>query len=169
MLADALGYDGSYNVCCTSYGTRLAQHALRTTPARVRAAIMDGTVSVSEPGNAHTSSKLQTQYDTIFELCAADAFCTERFPDLRARFIAVLAELSTNPLLLDPPIVGSDFFRNGGFAVVDRIDAMTEDEIAAVFDYANRPDTRLLLTSAKSLKKVLICRSYPHKPFAAWA
>jgi pimeloyl-ACP methyl ester carboxylesterase len=122
MLADALGYGGSYNVYGTSYGTRLAQHALRTTPARVRGAILDGTVSVSEPGNAHTSSKLQTQYDTIFELCAADAFCAERFPDLRARFIAVLGELSTNPLLLDPPIVGSDFFRSGGFVVVDRIE-----------------------------------------------
>ncbi|GAA4219959.1 pimeloyl-ACP methyl ester carboxylesterase [Sagittula marina] len=122
MLADAMGYGGSYNVYGTSYGTRLAQHALRTTPQRLRAAIMDGTVSVSEPGNAHTSSKLQTQYDTIFELCAADAFCAKRFPDLRARFIALLEELSTDPLVLDPPLVGSDFFRNGGFVVEDRID-----------------------------------------------
>ena len=31
---------------------------------------------------------------------------------------------------------------------------------------ANRPDTRLLLTSAKiSLKNVLLCSSYPHKSF----
>jgi pimeloyl-ACP methyl ester carboxylesterase len=122
MLADAMAYGGSYNLYGTSYGTRLAQHALRTTPDRVRAAIMDGTVSVSEPGNAHTSSKLGTQYDTLFELCAADAFCGDRFPDLRARFIAVLEDLASDPLVLDPPLVGSDFFRNGGFVVVDRID-----------------------------------------------
>ncbi|WP_417700787.1 alpha/beta fold hydrolase [Pseudophaeobacter sp.] len=122
IMADAMGYGGSYNVYGTSYGTRLAQHTLRTTPQRVRAAIMDGTVSVSEPGNAHTSTKLGTQFDTIFELCAGDAFCNERFPDLRARFIAVLEDLSTAPLVLDPPLVGSDFFRNGGFVAVDRID-----------------------------------------------
>lgn len=122
ILADAMGYGGSYNLYGTSYGTRLAQHALRSTPDRVRAAIMDGTVSVSEPGNAHTSSKLGTQYDTIFELCAADAFCNERFPDLRARFIAVLDDLATDPLVLDPPLVASDFFRNGGFVLVERID-----------------------------------------------
>ena len=122
MLADAMGYGGSYNVYGTSYGTRLAQHALRTTPQRVRAAIMDGTVSVSEPGNAHTSTKLSTQFDTIFGLCAADAFCNDRFPDLRSRFIAVLDDLAAEPITLDPPLVGSDFFRSGGFVVMDRID-----------------------------------------------
>ncbi|PZX13650.1 TAP-like protein [Palleronia aestuarii] len=122
LLADAMGYGGRYDLYGTSYGTRLAQHALRTTPDRVRAAIMDGTVSVSEPGNAHTSSKLAAQYDTIFELCAADPFCEERFPDLRTRFIAVLEDLAAEPLVLDPPLVGSDFFRSGGFVTVDRID-----------------------------------------------
>ena len=122
MLADAMGYRGRYNLYGTSYGTRLAQHALRTTPDRVRAAIMDGTVSVSEPGNAHTSSKLGTQYDTIFELCKSDAFCGERFPDLRTRFIALLNDLAADPLVLDPPLVASDFFRSGGFVLIDRID-----------------------------------------------
>lgn len=122
MLADAMGYDDTYNVYGTSYGTRLAQHALRATPERVRAAIMDGTVSVSEPGNAHTTSKLGTQYDTIFELCAVDAFCSDRFPDLRDRFIAVLVDLAADPIVLDPPLIGSDFFRIGGFVVIDRID-----------------------------------------------
>ena len=35
---------------------------------------------------------------------------------------------------------------------------------------ANRPDTRLLLTSAEiSFKNVLLCSSYPHKTFAAHA
>jgi len=33
---------------------------------------------------------------------------------------------------------------------------------------ANRPDTRLLLTSAEiSFKNVLLCSSYPHRTFAA--
>ena len=133
LLADAMGYGGRYNLYGTSYGTQLAQHALRTTPDRVRAAIMDGTVSVAEPGNAHTSTKLGAQYDTIFELCAADEFCDERFPDLRTRFIAVLEGLAADPLVVNPPLVGSDFFRSGGFVVVDRIDVSFFNRIG-VFD-----------------------------------
>lgn len=120
-VAGALGYDDGYNHYGTSYGTRLALVALRETPDAVRAAVLDGTISPAVPGNAQTNSKLRHQYDTIFRLCAEDAFCGTEYPDLRNRFITVLKSLAEEPLMLDPPLVPNDFFRNG-FGVLSQID-----------------------------------------------
>ncbi|MBF9031028.1 alpha/beta fold hydrolase [Rhodobacterales bacterium HKCCE3408] len=120
-LVTALGYDGGYNLYGTSYGTRLALNALRSTPDHIRAVVLDGTVSPAIPGTALTTAKVQEHYDTIFRLCAEDAWCAAEYPDLRNRFIAILADLAEEPLVFDPPLVPNDFAR-ARFTIVPQID-----------------------------------------------
>ncbi len=44
-------------------------------------------------------------YVAVFEQCAADAACNAAYPDLAARFGALLDKLEKTPLVLDPPLV----------------------------------------------------------------
>lgn len=119
-LATALGYEGDYNLYGTSYGTRLSLNALRETPERIRSVILDGVAGPEISGTAQTSTKVRHSYDTIFEACSADAFCSAKYPDIRNRFIAVLENLATEPFVFDPPLVGNPIVR-GRFPVLDEI------------------------------------------------
>lgn len=112
MITTALGYDGDYNLVGTSYGTRLALNAMRSTPQRIRSVLVDGTTSPGIPGNAYTSADVQYAFDTIFEQCSADAFCAETYPEARDKFITLLGQLQDDPIVFDPPLVPSDFLRN---------------------------------------------------------
>lgn len=121
LLATALGYSGEYNLYGTSYGTRLAQNAMRATPDRIRAVVLDGTVSPGHSGTALTVAKVQAHYDTLFKLCDADAFCSEKWPNARERFIAVLMQLAEEPYVFDPPLAGSAYMRRR-MPVIEKID-----------------------------------------------
>ena len=121
-LVGALGYESGYNLYGTSYGTRLALNAMRSTPEGVRSVVLDGTVTPDTPNNAYTVSKISEHYDGVFAACAADDFCGAAFPDLRERFIAVIADLNENPLLLEPPLVPIAPLRPRVGGIMDRID-----------------------------------------------
>jgi pimeloyl-ACP methyl ester carboxylesterase len=49
------------------------------------------------------ATEAQKALDTIFARCAADAACSERFPDLPAAFRAVRADLEEGPVTVDIP------------------------------------------------------------------
>lgn len=136
MLAQALGYD-AYNLYGTSYGTRLALNAMRSTPDRIRAVIVDGTVSPGIPGTAYTTAKVKEHYDTIFRECAADTFCNTTYPEAKLLFIDVLEDISANPVTFDPPLVPNDFMRNR-FGVIQSIDAKFFDTFAALNNSASQ-------------------------------
>ena len=72
----ALGYTDGYSLYGTSYGTRLAQFAMRGDPQNVRAVILDGVGGPSIPNTLWSSTKDVAPYTRIIELCAADAACT---------------------------------------------------------------------------------------------
>jgi pimeloyl-ACP methyl ester carboxylesterase len=142
MVVQALGYADGYSLYGTSYGTRLAQEAMRTDPEGVRAVILDGVTGPSIPNSMWSSTKPVAPYVEIFAQCAADAACNEAYPNLADRFGALLEKLEDQPLVFDPPLVllpalgvafppvltqiDADFFRNlatinniavgGGFA-----------------------------------------------------
>ncbi|NJN96500.1 MAG: alpha/beta hydrolase [Anaerolineales bacterium] len=78
-LMSALGYE-QYNLYGTSYGTKLAQVALRETPDRVRQAVLDGTSPVSQPQMANSFIEFNEQYVRLFAQCAADPTCNEAIP-----------------------------------------------------------------------------------------
>lgn len=104
-LAEALGYTEGYNLYGTSYGTRLSQYAMRTTPDQVRSVVLDGALAPSQANATLTFAKRFEQYLNIFAQCAADEACNAAYPNLNERFATLLAELEANPIVLDPPMV----------------------------------------------------------------
>lgn len=104
-LAEALGYTEGYNLYGTSYGTRLSQYAMRTTPDQVRSVVLDGALAPSQANATLTFAKRFEQYLNIFAQCAADSACNAAYPNLNERFATLLAELEANPIVLDPPMV----------------------------------------------------------------
>lgn len=104
-LTEALGYTAGYNLYGTSYGTRLAQYAMRATPDKVRSVILDGTTLVNRPNAAVTFAKRYEHYLNIFAQCAADAACNAAYPNLKERFGTLLKALEKQPVTIDPPIV----------------------------------------------------------------
>ena len=104
-LAEALGYTEGYNLYGTSYGTRLSQYAMRTTPDQVRSVVLDGALAPSQANSTLTFAKRFEQYLNIFAQCAADEACNAAYPNLNERFATLLAELEANPIVLDPPMV----------------------------------------------------------------
>jgi len=104
-LATALGYTEGYNLYGTSYGTRLSQYAMRTTPDQVRSVVVDGALAPSQANSTLTFAKRFEQYLNIFAQCAAVEACNAAYPNLNERFATLLAEIEANPIVLDPPMV----------------------------------------------------------------
>ena len=104
-LTDALGYTDGYDLYGTSYGTRLAQYAMRSTPEHVRSVVLDGVSGVSVPNIMWSFAKRFESYVALFQQCAADAACDAAYPDLATRFGALLDKLEQTPLVFDPPLV----------------------------------------------------------------
>ena len=102
-LMTGLGYE-QYNLYGTSYGTKLAQVALRETPERIRQAVLDGTSPVSQPQMANSFIESNEQYVRLFAQCAADPACNAAYPNLPDRFTALLNRLKDNPIALEEPI-----------------------------------------------------------------
>jgi pimeloyl-ACP methyl ester carboxylesterase len=103
----ALGYD-QINLYGVSYGTRAALAYLRQYPARVRAVILDGVVPPEEILGMDVARDAQRALDLMFDRCAAEAECGTAFPDLRADFAALAAQLDAAPapVALDDPLTG---------------------------------------------------------------
>jgi pimeloyl-ACP methyl ester carboxylesterase len=104
-LAKALGYSQGVNLYGTSYGTKLAQFAMRTIPGSVNAVVLDGPSGPAIPNSMWAGLKNVTPYEELFKQCAADAACNAAYPDLAKRFGALLETLATTPLVFDPPLV----------------------------------------------------------------
>jgi len=122
-LTEALGYTDGYDLYGTSYGTRLAQYAMRSTPEHVRSVVLDGVSGVSVPNIMWSRAKRFESYVALFEQCAADAACNAAYPDLAARFGALLDKLEQTPLVFDPPLVVNPQLTFAFPAVLKQIDA----------------------------------------------
>lgn len=105
QLVEALGYTDGYNLYGTSYGSRLAQSAMRSFPDGIRAVILDGPTGPAIPNTMWSSVKNVTPYVELFKQCAADRDCDAAYPNLAERFGALLDKLAETPLVFDPPLV----------------------------------------------------------------
>ena len=88
----ALGVE-RWNLYGVSYGTRVAQHYLRRYPERTRSVVLDGVVPPPLALGPDVAREAQRALEQIFERCAADALCGERFGDLNGTFASLLARL----------------------------------------------------------------------------
>ncbi|MFN8464467.1 MAG: alpha/beta fold hydrolase [Caldilineaceae bacterium] len=105
QLVEALGYTEGYNLYGTSYGTKLAQFAMRSFPDGIRAVVLDGPSGPAIPTTMWSSVKNVTPYVELFKQCAADSACAAAYPNLAERFGALLDKLAETPLVFDPPLV----------------------------------------------------------------
>jgi pimeloyl-ACP methyl ester carboxylesterase len=103
-LVKALGYAGGFSLYGTSYGTKLAQVAMRTVPENLTGVILDGVGGPSIPNIMWSSTKPAAPYAEIVAQCKADAACDAAYPNLGKRFSALLTKLQKMPLVLDPPL-----------------------------------------------------------------
>jgi pimeloyl-ACP methyl ester carboxylesterase len=104
QVVKALGYTKGYSIYGTSYGTRLAQEAMRTVPDGIRGVILDGSSGPSIPNNMWSSTKPAAPYVEVLALCAADRACNTAYPNIEQRFGALLTKLEKKPLAVKPAI-----------------------------------------------------------------
>ena len=114
-LRVALGY-GRLNLYGASYGTRVAQHFARRYPDSTRTVILDGVVAPQIPLGPEIATESQRALDRVFERCARDAACNDRFPDVRSDFAALRDTLSVAPVavaLMHPVTAEQEFVEFG--------------------------------------------------------
>ncbi len=98
----ALGYP-SLNLYGVSYGSRVAQHFARRYPSSTRTVILDGVVPPQVSLGPEIATKSQRAVDNILARCAEDPACNDAFPDVRATFRRIVAELRESPVTIDMP------------------------------------------------------------------
>lgn len=101
-LRVALGYS-AFNVYGISYGSRVAQHYARRYPATTRTVILDGVVPPQMALGPAIATEAQEALDAIFARCREDGPCSEKFPDLSARFDALKLALGNSPVRVTLP------------------------------------------------------------------
>ena len=95
-LREALGHD-EWDLYGISYGTRLAQTAMRDHPDGIRSVVLDAAYPVDADLYAETPGNAVRAMDALFAACAADPWCATAYPDLGQRFWALVAELDATP------------------------------------------------------------------------
>jgi pimeloyl-ACP methyl ester carboxylesterase len=114
-LRVALGY-GQLNLYGASYGTRVAQHFARRYPDSTRSMIIDGVVPPQIPLGPEIATESQRAIDRVFERCAKDIACNDRFPNVRGDFAALRDTLSVAPVvveLMHPVTANQEFVEFG--------------------------------------------------------
>ena len=95
--------DKAWNLYGVSYGTRLAMEVQRQFPARVRSVILDSVYPPDVDGTMSWPWLLEHSLERLFGACRADPACAARHPELRTRFVGLLARLADDPMLLSIP------------------------------------------------------------------
>ncbi len=98
-LGRALGYE-DWNLYGISYGTRLALTVMRDHPEHVRSVILDSTYPPSVDALTAFPDNAERSFDVLFDSCTADSACAAAYPDLSARYDALVAALDEEPLMV---------------------------------------------------------------------
>ncbi|TYP87568.1 alpha/beta hydrolase [Blastococcus xanthinilyticus] len=95
-LRVALGYD-EWNLYGVSYGTRLAQAAMRDHPDGIRSVVLDSAYPVDADLYEETPGNAVRAMAALFATCAEDPACAAEYPDLEQRFSNLVDELNASP------------------------------------------------------------------------
>ena len=96
-LRVALGYD-QVNLYGVSYGTRLALTVMRDHPDGIRSVILDSVYPPNVDGINYQTIDKAGIFDQLFDTCAADENCNQKYPDLRDVFYEVVDQFNANPV-----------------------------------------------------------------------
>ena len=110
----ALGYP-EYNIYGVSYGTKLTLEVLRQGVPGIRSVVLDGVA----PPQVHLYDTLITPHSeaivNTFAPCERDPVCSETFPDITARYFALMAQLAEEPI----DVLGQSFGGENLFLLLD--------------------------------------------------
>ena len=95
-LRTALGHE-QWDLYGSSYGTRLAQNVMRDFPNGVRRVVLDSSYPLEFDLFARLASGSERAFRLLLDSCAADAVCTEHYPDLEGTQIEAFDRLSASP------------------------------------------------------------------------
>ncbi|MER7765625.1 alpha/beta hydrolase [Kitasatospora sp. NPDC096140] len=95
-----------WNVFGISYGSDLALLYMREHPRGIRSVGIDGILPPSLAGGAATWQAAREGFDGIFEACARQSACNERYPDLKGTFEHLVGELEAHPVTTTVTVPG---------------------------------------------------------------
>lgn len=95
-LRVALDYD-QWNLYGISYGTRLAQQAMRDHPDGIRSVVLDASYPADADLYAEMPRNAERAMEALFTTCADDPACAAAYPDLRRTFRDLVAKLNAAP------------------------------------------------------------------------
>ncbi|MEM9776566.1 MAG: alpha/beta fold hydrolase [Chloroflexota bacterium] len=98
-LREALGYE-SWNLYGISYGSRVALTALREygDSGSIRSVILDSPYTPEADFVGDFYRVFDRSFDLLFERCRLNDICNEEYPDLEARFYALVDQLNEEPI-----------------------------------------------------------------------
>jgi pimeloyl-ACP methyl ester carboxylesterase len=107
-LVSALGHD-DFNLYGVSYGTRLALEIMRSHPTSgIRSVVLDSTYPPEVKSYEQFPQEPHEVVIQLFADCALDPDCNAAYPDLKARFIDLLAHMSEEPVVVADGTVVTD-------------------------------------------------------------
>ena len=95
-LRVALDYD-EWNLYGISYGTRLAQQAMRDHPDGIRSVVLDSAYPADADLYAEMPGNAERAMEALFTTCADDPACVAAYPDLDRTFRDLVAKLNAAP------------------------------------------------------------------------
>jgi pimeloyl-ACP methyl ester carboxylesterase len=95
-LRRALGHE-QWDLYGISYGTRLAQTALRDVPEGIRSVVLDAAYPVDADLYQEAPANAVRAMEALFEACAADDACARQHPDLGGTVRALVDRLDAAP------------------------------------------------------------------------
>jgi pimeloyl-ACP methyl ester carboxylesterase len=98
-LRIALGYR-QWNLYGSSYGTRLALTVMRDFPNGVRSVVLDSTYPPQANLYTTQAKNGERAMNLIFERCAADLVCSQKFPNLKTIFYDLVDQLDSEPVII---------------------------------------------------------------------
>jgi len=101
LVRRALGVE-RWNLFGVSYGTTVAMTMAALYPDSTRSVVLDSAYP-PDPMPVDPATGLDIALSGLFSLCRQDAACTARFPDLEARYPALVAALDADPLRVPVP------------------------------------------------------------------
>jgi pimeloyl-ACP methyl ester carboxylesterase len=95
-LRIALDHD-EWNLYGISYGTRLAQQAMRDHPDGIRSVVLDSAYPADADLYAEMPGNAERAMEALFATCAEDPACATAHPDLGGTFRALVSRLDAAP------------------------------------------------------------------------
>jgi pimeloyl-ACP methyl ester carboxylesterase len=102
FVAETLGYR-TFNYYGVSYGTLLGQYVIAQADkhqSKLRSVILDGVVRPDIDFNLAGGHTLSYALRNVFHACAQDQRCSQAYPDLERKFLAIVDRLNQKPVAL---------------------------------------------------------------------